>query len=102
MCLVATSAAEWQRLPCTPDSDALGAEAVAQQWRVVDFASAEWDAIESLAYPGMCVTLAPTGEPNLPCSCADLALLVRLSPRPRPATRPPPPPTHPMAGSGAM
>lgn len=49
----------------------------AQQWRLVEFEGASWNAVESMRFPGMCVVRSENGNVTPACSCAEIALKVR-------------------------
>ena len=75
-CLLAEKPTKISRTPCANATDVETFESIQQQWRVVEFANVAWQAVESLAYPGLCVTLDANAEPAMACSCGQLALLV--------------------------
>jgi hypothetical protein len=77
-CLTVTSVTSATTDDCAPSGDTTSAVAVSQQFRVVAFQKENWEAVEALAFPGLCIVLNSSNTPQVVCSCADLALLVRI------------------------
>lgn len=75
-CLTAFSPTNIDTESCKPTSDVSSTRATQQLFRVVRFKEYTWQALESYAYPGLCVVLDQQNQPTSACSCGELALQV--------------------------